>query len=193
MPAVFLKPSCRPHKVKQLHESGTSMVASKPAMLLCPQTSWEWQGTGRSLPAFAIKASGALALWSICFPPSKEHDEFCFAVCCRENGTVCRTPAMTSAFWSMRHALEWPISKPWSPQPSAEMPANLAGRKLGSAEPAAWHSPPRRTSALCFRAPQSLIRRPTACSPMRRGSAHMVRDHGPFRADREVGSHLLLG
>ena len=81
-PAVFLKPSCRPHKVKQLHESGTSMVASKPAMLLCPQTSWGWQGTGRSLPASAIKASAHLSI------VDKEHDEFCFTVCCREKGTV---------------------------------------------------------------------------------------------------------
>src|SRR3954451_15990314 len=30
MPSMFRKPSCRPHKVNQLHESGTSMVASKP-------------------------------------------------------------------------------------------------------------------------------------------------------------------
>ena len=93
----------------------------------------------------------------------------------------------------MRHALVWPSSKLWSPPALGEMPANLAGRKLGSAEPAAGHSPPRRTSALCFGAPQSLIRLPTACSPMRRASAHMVRDRGPFRADREVGSHLVLG
>ena len=98
-------------------------------------------------------------------------------------------PAMTSAFWRVRHALVWPSSKRWSPPALGEMPANLAGRKLGSAEPAAGHSPPRRTSALCFGAPQSLIRLPTSCSRMPRASAHMVRDRGPFRADREVGSH----
>ena len=37
----------------------------------------------------------------------------------------------------MRHALVWPSSKLWSPSALGEMPANLAGRKLGSAEPAA--------------------------------------------------------
>jgi len=43
-----------------------------------------------------------------------------------------------------------------------------------------------------FRAPQSLIRLPTACSPMRRASAHMVRDRGLFGQIVKVGSHLVL-